>query len=38
MSLLSYYAVAACALFYAEIEICFENENHVFMNSSSVVY
>lgn len=34
MPLLSYFAVAACVMFYAEIEICFENENHIFINSS----
>lgn len=37
MPLLSYFAVAACALFYAEIEIYCENENHIFIKSS-VVY
>lgn len=38
MPMLGYFAVAAWALFYAEIEICFENENHIFINSSSVFY
>lgn len=38
MPLLSYFAFAACALFYAETEIYFENENYVFINLSSVVY
>lgn len=38
MPLLSYFAVAACALFFAEVEIYCENENCIFIDSSLVVY